>query len=128
MLRKTMTVICALAMLVGCGDGPDTAAPDMILAGGGSYSCNFPMAMGRWCTDDVWTGTANSEAAEANACKSFGGAKVAVCDRAGAVGGCRTTKTGASGTTTSTSWFYQGTVDMVKSACTTTLKGTFVTP
>jgi hypothetical protein len=79
------------------------------------------------CTDWAYPAQYADFFADAQAdCEEEGNTFGTACDTTGAVGGCRTTDTGAPGITVTT-WVYSGTTADVMAYC-TTLTATFVTP
>lgn len=91
------------------------------------HSCDNPMGGARMCSE--WAYPAEYAGLFDGAqmdCEEDGGTFGETCDATGAVGGCRTTDTGAPGITVTT-WVYTGTVSDVMAYC-TSLTATFVDP
>jgi hypothetical protein len=126
MSGRPAVAIGILMAVCSCGGSAALSGADMAKTGSGAFSCNFAKQASRYCTDQTWSGDF-TEADAQNACTSFGGTKVTMCDRTGAVGGCRTTQSSASGTLISTTWFYDGTVDTIRAGC-APINGVFVSP
>lgn len=137
--------ICGVCA-IGCGDSAgtgsgagagggasSTSSSSATTSGGGGasgdlgHSCDNPMGGARLCAEwvypaeyaDLWDG------AQAD-CEEGGGTFGETCDATGAVGGCRTTDTGAPGITVTT-WVFTGTEADVMAYC-TSLTATFVSP
>jgi hypothetical protein len=115
-MHRWIALALPLALLAGCGSGPDAACDFNLPAGTGTVHA---------CVEFTNLGSADISAAD-DACAKNGGKAIDACSTENVLGFCDLSQQGVD----AVEYFYTGngvTVDIAKQACEGTGKGTWTT-